>query len=203
MIELRLVYELKFSISDFELFDNLINNENLCYRFLTMLKNSIQNSEEYIKNWLFIENDDLFWDSSENLGYWKIMIIIQDDFGKNIEKWNSLLTNFLISWDNQINNNSIDFKINDFAQMVLENGAFWNIIKYSSRIKNDDGDHGMIFEFQDDFLIDTFFDKIQNLNDDLILYSASFTNSENDSYILTSSVKTKTDFTTKIKKENN
>lgn len=198
-MKIKAVYTVTYKITDYDLYEELESNESAWVDFLTAILDSVRFSEDFTKRWVSTEGDELFWDEDEGYGEAQVVITIEDNYNGNQEWWNNLLKDIKEIWDMPINVTTETFTIDDYATVIAQGGAFWNIVNWGSTIKVDDDSDGCLFEYDED-LRDMYIDRIHNNENGLTLISGEFTDSNGNKYELYDWVTTKEQVLNSIEK---
>lgn len=198
-MKIKAVYTVTYKITDFDLYEELESNESAWVDFLTAVLDSIRFSEDFTKRWVSTEGDELFWDEDGGYGEAQVVVTIEDNYDGNKEWWDNLLPQIKETWDLPINVTAETFTIDDYATVIAQGGAFWNIVNWGSTIKVDDDSDGCLFEYDED-LRDMYIDRIHNIENGLTLISGEFTDSDGNKYELYDWVTTKEQVLNSIEK---
>jgi hypothetical protein len=198
-MKIKAVYTVSFRITDYDLFEELDSNESAWVDFLTAILDSIRFSEDFTKKWVSTEGDELFWNDDEDYGEAQVIVTVEDNYDGSNEWWNDLLPEIKEIWSLQINTTAETFTLDDYATVIAQGGAFWNIVNWGSMIKVDDDSEGCLFESDED-LRDMYINRIHNIEGGLNLISGEFTDSNGIKYELNDWVASKDEVLNSIEK---
>lgn len=198
-MKVKAVYTVTYKITDYDLYEELRSNESIFIDFLTAILDSIRFSEDFTHKWVSTEGDELFWDENEGYGEIQVIVTIEDNYGGNQEWWDDLLKNIRETWDMSINVTTETFTVDDYATLIAQGGAFWNIVNWGSTIKFDEDSDGCLFEY-DDNERDMYIDRIHNNENGLTLIGGEFTDSDGNKYEFYDWLKTREEVLNSIEK---
>lgn len=200
-MKIKAVYNITYKITDFDLYQELESNNSKFVEFLTSILDSIRYSEDFTKNMISTESDELFWDDELGVGEVQVLVTIEANFMDDLEYCDNLLKDIKEIWNTPMSVNAKTFSVDDYATLISKGGAFWSIVNWGSTIKVDEESDGCLFEFNED-LRDIYIDRIKNTDNGIVLVNGEFTDIKGNSYELYDWVETKEEVLNSIEKSN-
>jgi hypothetical protein len=167
-------YTVKFKITDKKLYDKFDryytdDDDSHIVEFLSLLLDTIRFSEYFLKRWVSVESDELYWDEETNSGEIETCITIKDNYDDDDKLWADLIEFLNETFGTTFNTDISTFTKDDIAELVCKGGPFYSIIDFATMISTEDNGMVGLFLEEYDSNAEKYHGKIHNLGEPNIL----------------------------------
>ena len=188
-MNINATYNVTYKITDRDLFDRMSDEDDNTewVKFLTAVMDSVRYSEDWTKRCVQTYGDELWWDDDAGYGILQLEIEIGNNFGDDIEHFESWVEDLKMNWETNVPDKATEFKPEDIITLVTPKytesgwGPLFAIVRFGSTVydeENMDGD-GCFLEYDNE----DYAGNIHNMDPIKIDFvTAQFTNHEGIEY---------------------
>lgn len=172
MYTFDVTYKVVFKITDKDLFDKLdhsaySDDDEFIVEFLTIIQDNIRYSESYLKRWVSVESDELYWDYETGVGEIEVLINIIDNYDLDEVLWKILLTSISEELGIELNTDITSYTPKDIAAFIAEGSPLYSAVYYGTEVTEEQPDQ--LFLYGNENLADKYIGKVFRADDPKIL----------------------------------
>lgn len=165
-------YRVVFKITDKDLYDRLnessfSDDNDFIVEFLNIIQDNVRYSESYLKRWVSVESDELYWDNETGVGEIEVIINISDNYDLDETLWENLLTSISEELGLELNTDITSYTPKDIAAFVAEESPLYSTVYYATEVTEEQPDQ--LFIYGNDDLSHEYVGKLFRSGDPTIL----------------------------------